>query len=122
MNTSRKKYRRSLQVSGIVRLVLLGAIAAVGAGAFVVVKNRQHSLASERSAIESEIVSCQKQIETLDLRIAAIIDRPAIASRLKEMGGAGLVVIESVEKVISGGEQGEQFASYRRPRAAREEF
>ncbi|MFT4549880.1 MAG: putative TIM-barrel enzyme [Pseudoalteromonas tetraodonis] len=121
MNKSRKIYRRSLQVSGIVRLVMLGVIASIVAGAFVVVKNRQYALANERGAIEGEIASIDKQIETLDLRIAAMIDRDALAARLHDSGNE-LVKIEHAEKVIMGGDGGEQFASYRRSRSVRDEF
>jgi hypothetical protein len=121
MNKSRKIYRRSLQVRGLIRLVLLGAVVAVVAGTFVVVKNRQHSLANQKSQLETEIASIDKQIETLDLRIAAMIDRDAIAARLPDMGD-GLVKIEHAERVISGGRGEDQFASYRRPRTVREEF
>ena len=123
MNKSRKIYRRSLQVSGIARLVVLGIIASVVAGTFVNVKNRQHTLANKKGEIESEITSINKQIETLDLRIAAMIDRDAIASRLRDSASSnGLVKIERAEKVISGGDQREQFASYRRPEDVRDEF
>ena len=123
MNKSRKIYRRSLQVSGIARLVALGIIASVVAGAFVNVKNRQHTLANKKGEIESEIISINKQIETLDLRIAAMIDRDAIAARLRDTALCnGLVKIECAEKVVCGGEQGERFASYRRPNPDSDEF
>ena len=123
MNTSRKKYRRSLQVHGLVRLVLLGVVAAVVAGAFVITKNRQHSLANGKSALEAEILSLDKQIDTLDLRIAAMIDREAIARRLADFGDQ-LVKIERAETVITGGQDDgrAQFASYRIPQRGREEF
>ena len=106
-------------MSGLIRLVLLGAIAAVVAGAFVVVKNRQHALANAKGALEGEIASIHKQIETLDLRIAAMIGRDALTERLGDLGSYGLVKIERAETVISGGQDGEQFASYHLPRAAR---
>lgn len=121
MNTSRKKYRRSLQVHGLIRLVLLGAISAVVAGAFVVVKNRQHALANGKGALEAEIGSIHKQIETLDLRIAKMIGRKAIAARMGDMA-MGLVSIERTEKLIPGRDEGEQFASYRHPPSVPEEF
>ena len=113
MNKSRKIYRRSLQVSGIARVVVLGIIGSMVAGAFVIVKNRQHALANGKGAIESEIVAITKHIETLDLRIAAMIDRDAIAARLGVMGN-GFVKIERVEKVILGAPASERFVSYRR--------
>ena len=121
MNTSRKTYRRTLQVRSLALLVMLGIVAAIVGGAFVVVKNRQHSLAKQRGVIESEIASITKQIETLDLRIAAMIDRDAIAARIQDLN-VNLVKIERAEKVISGGEAEERFAAYRRPRSADEEF
>ena len=108
-------------MSSLVRLILLGAVVAIVAGAFVVVKNRQHSLANQKSDLEGEISSIGKQIETLELRIAAMIDRDAIAARLGDMS-TGLVKIERAERVLSDGEQGEQFASYRRHRTSRDEF
>ena len=108
-------------MSGLIRLVLLGAVSAVVGGAFVVVKNRQHSLANEKASIEGEIVAINKRIETLDLRIAAMVDRDAIAARLDDLGGE-LVKIERAERVMASGQVLEQFASYRRPRSERDEF
>ena len=113
MNTSRKKYRRSLQVNGLIRLVLLGVIAAVAGGAFVMVKNRQHALANAKGQIENEIFALNKEIETLDLRIAAMIDRDAISSRISDFDGQ-LVKIERAVKVKCGGANEEQYASYDR--------
>ena len=108
---------------GLIRLVLLGAISAVVAGAFVIVKNRQHALANEKGALNAEIGSIDRAIKTLDLRIAAMIDRDAIAARLGNMGG-GLVKIERAERIlIAGAQPGEQFASYDdRSRSERDEF
>ena len=113
MNTSRKKYRRSLQVHGLVRLVLLGAISALVGGAFVIVKNRQHALANEKGALNAEIVSIDRAIKTLEMRITALVDSDAIAAQLPTMG-EGLVAIDRVEKIflIAGAEPGAQFASH----------
>jgi len=108
-------------VDGLVRLIVLGVITAAIGGAFVVLKNRQHALANEKGSLEGQIGSIYKQIESLDLRIAAMIGRDAIAARLAEMGN-GLVKIECAEKLISGGDEGAQFASYSRLQPAREEF
>lgn len=123
MNTSRKKYRRSLQVSGIIRLVLLGAISAGVAGGFVVVKNRQHGLANSKVGMESEIVQLHKKLETVEIRIAGMIDRKVLEERIgKDMAGRGLVDIESTETVRAGGQPDEQYASYRATREAADNF
>lgn len=114
MNTSRMKYRRSLQVGGLIRLVLVGVIGAGVGGAFVVVKNRQHSLANAKAAMEAEIDQFHKQIDTLDLRIMAMVDRRVLAERLAgDMAGRGLIDIENAEQLSLAGQGGEQYASYK---------
>ncbi len=108
------KYRRSLQVGGLIRLVLVGVIGAGVGGAFVVVKNRQHSLANAKAAMEAEIDQFHKQIDTLDLRIMAMVDRRVLAERLAgDMAGRGLIDIENAEQLSLAGQGGEQYASYK---------
>ena len=121
MNTSRKKYRRSLKVNGIIRLVLFGAVVAIVASAFVVVKNRQHRLANERRAMLNEISTFEKEADTIELRIAAMIDRQAIAARLGVVGHS-LVKIERTESVLSDQEPETQLASYPTTRRVPQEF
>ncbi len=110
MNTSRKKYRRSLKVNGIVRLVLFAIAVAFVACAFVVVKNRQHTVANERRQMLEVIEGYEKQADTLELRIAAMLDRQAIAARLEIMGHS-LVKIDHAE-TVNGSEPETQLASY----------
>jgi len=121
MNTSRRKYRRSLKVNGIIRLVLFATVVAFVACAFVVVKNRQHTLANERRGMLNEIATYEKQADTIELRIAAMMDRKAISARLSMMGHS-LVKIRHVEKVEIDGEGETQFASYPTTRRVEQEF
>jgi len=101
-------------VGGLIRLVLVGVIGAGVGGAFVVVKNRQHSLANEKAAMEAEIEQFHKQIDTLGLRIMAMVDRKVLEERLAgDMAGRGLIDIEQTEQVSLAGQGGEQYASYK---------
>jgi len=110
-------------VSGLIRLAVLGAITAAVAGAFVVVKNRQHSLANAKGVMEGEIEQFHKQIETLELRIMAMIDHKVLQRRLDgEMDGCGLVAIESPELISLDPPRAEQYALYQEPRGEEEEF
>ncbi|MGI9240884.1 MAG: hypothetical protein ACR2RV_08785 [Verrucomicrobiales bacterium] len=123
MNTSRLKYRRSLQVSGLIRLALLGAITAAVGGAFVVIKNRQHGLANAKGQMEGEIEQFNKQIDTLEMRILAMIDHKVLQGLLdSELEGCGLVAIESPELISLDSPRAEQYALYREPRGEEKEF
>ena len=107
----------------MIRLVLLGGIAAGVAGAFVIVKNRQHGMANAKGGMECEIVQLHKQIETLDLDIEEMIGREVL-KRLVAAGkcGSGLVVIREPETVRSGRQEGEQFVSNLRSQSAGGEY
>ena len=102
-------------MSGLMRLVVLGAISAGVAGAFVVVKNRQHALGDQKRSLEAEIIICNKRIDTAELQLVRMTSPGEVESRLESIGWP-MIVIERTEKVTAGIGSRTEYASYSRYR------
>ncbi len=99
MTRNRKRYTRSLPLSGLIRIGMFGVLATgLGCG-FVHVKNQHVAKGDQKRELERGIVKLEKEIDTIKLRIAEVTDRDAIRIRLHVMG-SDLVQIDGHRRVI----------------------
>jgi hypothetical protein len=97
-NRNRKRYQRRLDVGSLVALLLLGAVGATVACGFVGIKNAHVKRSDERRSLVDQIRVLEKEVETIDLRIASSHDRRALQLALTDLRSE-LVPIESSERL-----------------------
>ncbi len=98
---NRKRYTRNPGLRSILLVLVVGIVAtSLGCG-FVHMRTRRVTNGDQKRALEREIVSLQKDVDTLELRIAQATDRDALKMRLR-MDGSDLVQIENQYRVIRG--------------------
>lgn len=97
-NRNRKRYQRRLDVGSLVALLLLGAVGAAVACGFVGIKNAHVKRSDERRSLEDQIRVLEKEVETIDLRIASSHDRRSLQLALTDLRSE-LVPIESSERL-----------------------
>jgi hypothetical protein len=86
MRAHAKKSRHQMEMAGLVRWVLLAAtVGAIGAS-FVLVRNRHVSEGDVILAFEEEIFNLDREIEMLELRVDAQMNRDQIAGGLARHG------------------------------------
>lgn len=99
------QYQNSLQFASMVRWVFLLAVFGSLAATFVYVRNRHVAKGDEIRAHEYVIRDMDREIEMLELRIAALMDRNELArqlylqdSDLREIETTHLIVMRPGEK------------------------
>ncbi len=101
MKKNRKRYTRNLGVRTIFLVLVFGIIGtALGCG-FVHLRTSRVTNGDQKRMLEREIVSLQKEIDTLELHVAQATDREALLMRL-HMEGSELVQIENQFQTLSG--------------------
>ena len=98
MKKNRKRYQRRLDVLSLVALLVFGAVVAGVACGFVGIKNGHVDHSDLRRNLEDEIRVLEKEVETVELRIARGWDRRSLDSALARLG-SDLVPIESSEQL-----------------------
>lgn len=97
-NRNRKRYQRQLDVGSLLSLLTIGAVAAAVACGFVGIKNARVERSDRKCSLEAEIRTLEKDVETLNQRIASGYDRRLLEGVLRDFGSA-LVPIESSERL-----------------------
>jgi hypothetical protein len=100
MARKRNRYRNSLGVSALVRCIAIVVVLGITGSSYVYIKNQHVAKSDRKRALESEIVELGREIETIELRYAAMMDRVAIQRKL-DFTGSSLQKIEpqTVEKI-----------------------
>lgn len=78
------QYQNSLQIASMVRWVFLLAVFGALGASFVYIRNRHVAKGDEIRAHEYAVRDMDREIEMLELRIAALMDRNALARQLYE--------------------------------------
>ncbi len=98
-NRNHKRYQRRLDVGSLLSLLALGVIVTTVACGFVGgIKNARVERGDRRCSLEAEIRVLEKDVATLDQRIASGYDRRLLEGALRDLGSA-LVPIESSERL-----------------------
>ena len=101
MVRKRNRYKNSLGVFGLIRWVLVVTIFGITGSSYVYIKN-QHVVKSDlKKALEEELETLDREIETAELRSASMMDRVAIQRKL-DFTGSSLRKISPmvVERII----------------------
>ena len=98
MRKNRKRYQRRLDVLSLVSLLIFGAVSAAVACGFVGIKNGHVERSDAKRALIDEIRTLEKEVKTVELRIARTYERRALAGALRSLGSE-LVPIETSERL-----------------------
>ncbi|MFT5471079.1 MAG: hypothetical protein ACI8UO_006212 [Verrucomicrobiales bacterium] len=82
----KRDYQNQLKVGALAKLVLLLAAICGIASAYVYVRNQHIRKSDYVRTAEREMTELRAEIQMYELRIAALVDRPALESRLLEQG------------------------------------
>lgn len=93
MRRRRNRYRNSLEVSTLVRWILVVLVLGGLASSFVYIKNQHIARGNLKKIIEVEIAQLEREIETIELRYATMMDRVVIHRKL-QFTGSGLRKID----------------------------
>ncbi|MFK5921973.1 MAG: hypothetical protein QM496_07325 [Verrucomicrobiota bacterium] len=100
------QYQNSLQIASMVRWVFLLAVFGALGASFVYIRNRHVAKGDEIQNYENVIRNKDREIELLELRIAALMDRNELArelyrhdSELREIESNQVVALRLGEKV-----------------------
>ena len=99
MARNRKRYQRRLDIGSIISLFSLAVVFAVVACGFVGIKNAHVERSDQRQTLEEKISIMEKEVDTIDLRIASLCDRRVLAASLHKYGSK-LVPIETSEELL----------------------
>lgn len=98
---NRKRYTRNPGLRSILLVLVFGCVAtSLGCG-FVHMRTRRVTNGDQKRALEREIVSLEKEVDTLELRVAKATDREALMMRM-HMEGSDLVQIENQYRTLRG--------------------
>ena len=86
MRTRAKRNQHRMEMAGLVRWVLLAATVGTIGASFVLVRNRHVSEGDLILAYEGEIRNLDREIEMLELRVDAQMNRDEIAGNLVRHG------------------------------------
>jgi hypothetical protein len=101
MKKNRKRYTRNLELRTILLVLVFGIIGtSLGCG-FVHLRTSRVTNGDQKRALEREILSLGKEIDTLALHVAQATDREALLMRL-HMEGSELVQIENQYRTLRG--------------------
>lgn len=100
MAKNRKRYQRRLDVGSIISVFSIVVVVAVVACGFVGIKNALVERSDLRRTLEEKIATMEKEVDTIDLRIAVLCDRRELAANLLKHGSK-LVPI-TVSEELSG--------------------
>ena len=97
MAKNRKRYQRRLDVGSIISLFSLAVVVAVVACGFVGIKNAHIERSDLRRTLEEKIVTMEKEVDTIDLRIAVLCDRRVLTASLLRYGSKLVPIMSSEE-------------------------
>ncbi len=109
MRRKRNRYKNSLNLSALVRWVSLVALLGIMATSYVYIKNQHVSKSDRKKNFEEEIKQLEREIETIELKLASRMDRPNI-HRALQFAGSELSKIDP--HVVEHIEQTDQSAQY----------
>ena len=84
MNTNRRKQVNPVQLSSLIRWLLVAAFIGASGLFFVYIKNQQHALAEETRQVEKGIKNVRSQNETLLARVTELSSRRVLQQRITE--------------------------------------
>ena len=97
MAKNRKRYQRRLDVGSIISVFSIVVVVAVVACGFVGIKNAHVERSDLRRTLEEKIATMEKEVDTIDLRIAELCDRRELAANLIKYGSKLVPIITSEE-------------------------
>ena len=84
MNTNRRKQVNPVQLSSLIRWLLVAAFIGASGLFFVYIKNQQFALAEETRQVERRIANVRSQNETLLARVTELSSRRVLQQRIAE--------------------------------------
>ena len=84
MNTNRRKQVNPVQMSSLIRWLLVAAFIGASGLFFVYIKNQQFALAEETRQVERRIANVRSQNETLLARVTELSSRRVLQQRITE--------------------------------------
>jgi cell division protein FtsL len=84
MNANRRKQINPVQLSSLIRWLLVAVIVGAGGLFYVYIKNQQFALAEEFRQVERRIANVRTQNETLLARVTELSSRRVLQQRIAE--------------------------------------
>ena len=93
MNTNRRKQVNPVQLSSLIRWLLVAAFIGASGLFFVYIKNQQFALAEATRQVERRIANVRSQNETLLLRVTELSSRGALQRRITD----GFITVKPIQ-------------------------
>lgn len=86
MRSRKNRYKNSLGLSVLLRWTTVVILLGIMASSYVYIKNQHVAKSDRKKAFEDEIVQLEREIETIELKLASMMDRSTIHRKLQFTG------------------------------------